>query len=357
MSRYYRIELQDPDGDPIKLDSFGNFSGPLPLQQGQALESGVITSLLPDGRTNPAALNVELDIEQVALHSGDMKSYVRIYGLALSDIFRRDLNPRKDGKANKIKISVGMAKGLPLADPRQQGVVVDATIYQAFGNWLGTDMTLDLVLGPGGLGSPDDPKNYVFNWERGKPLSDAIKETLKNSPQSGLEQQITISDDRVGTEDHTPGYYGTLTQFAQAIQDMTAHQRGKDDRGVYIYLNGQKIIVGDTSISSDMQAKTINFQDLIGQVTWYAPTELTCKLVMRGDLDLLNLVTFPQGANVLTTSNAMPGLAQPPDKNSVGIASGGTFKVMRIHHWGNYRAADALAWNTTLGLVPNDLAL
>ena len=26
-------------------------------------------------------------------------------------------------------------------------------------------------------------------------------------------------------------------------------------------------------------------------------------------------------------------------------------RTMRIHHWGNYRQPDAMAWNTTLGLT------
>jgi len=349
--RYYRLEFQRPDGSPIEFASFKGSASALPLSPSAALEVGVITSLFPDGTTNPAALNIELDIEQMAMHLGDASSYVRIYGLALADIFKKDLNPGKNG-ANKLKISLGMTKGLPLANDAQRGLVIDASIQQAFGNWIGTDMTLDLVIGPGGVGSPAEPSNFVLNWQKGQKLSEALEETFKNSPMSELKRKITISDDRVSDTDWMPGFYTTLVQLAQSVQAMTRRRRGDDDPGVYIYVAGQDLLVAEAKeVSSEAVEKEIAFRDLIGQVTWIAPTQLTCKLVMRGDLNVLSVVKFPQGAAVQTQAGALPGLVAPVDKNSVGIASGGKFQVMRIHHWGNYRQPDAMAWNTTLGLT------
>lgn len=346
--RYYRIELSDTDGAPISLSSFGNQASPLPLSPGAVLESGVITSLLPDGTTNPAALNVEVDIEQLPLHIGDTRSYVRIYGLALADIYRKDLNNQN------ISVKVGMAKGLPLANPAQQGLVVKGAIWQAFGNWLGTDMTLDLVIGAGGLtGTPDIPKPYVFTWTKGQKLSDAISQTVQNNPDlSKLKTDIQVSDDRTANEDKH-GYYVTATEFAQAVQAVTVGQRGTKDNGVYVYNDGQTFAARDTSNISQgsSDAKSIDFQDLIGQVTWYEPFKLTCKLVMRGDLELGGYVKFTSGANVITNAAAMPSLQPSRDRDMLGIASGASFFIERIHHWGNFRQADAMSWNTTLGLV------
>ena len=355
--RFYRIELARPDGTPIKLDSYGASASPLPLTAGASLEEGVITSLLPDGTTNPAALNVEIDIEQMPMHVGDQKSFVRIYGLALTDVFRRDLNPDSPGgKYNKIKVSVGMEKGLPLADPTQKGMVMSGVIYQAFGNWLGTDMTLDLIIGPDGVGSPDQPQNYVINWQKGQKISDAISEALKNSPLADLKQKITVSDDRVAKADSMPGYYSTAAQLAQWINDNTKGQRGTNDLGIYVYLDGQTVIVGDTSINPGGNAKEIKFRDLIGQVTWFSLIEMTCKLVMRGDLDLFGLVKFPQAVPVQTTAAALSGFTPSRDRDTPGIGAGATFQVNRIHHWGNYRQPDAMSWNTTLGLLRNQNA-
>lgn len=348
--RYYRIELTDTNGSPINLASFGNQASPLPLSPNAVLESGVITSLLPDGTTNPAALNIEIDIEQLPLHIGDQNSYVRIYGLALSDVFRKDLNKQN------ISVKVGMSKGLPLANPAQQGLVIQGSIVQAFGNWLGTDMTLDMVIGAGGLtGNTNNntPKAYVFTWTKGQKLSDAISQTKDgNDVLSKLKTDIQVSDDRTANEDKQ-GYYVTATQFAQLIQSMTVGQRGASDNGVYLYNDGQTFTARDTSTigQNTSDAKQINFQDLIGQVTWYEPFKLTCKLVMRGDLELGGYVKFTDGANVITTAAAMPSLQPSRDRDQLGIASGGEFFIERIHHWGNFRQADAMSWNTTLGLI------
>lgn len=348
MSRYYRIEVTDTDGNPVQFSSFGN-TLPIGLApSGQQLEPGVITSLLADGTTNPAALNVEIDVTQQAQHIGDTRSYVRIYGLGLKDIFSKDFNNQN------IAVSVGMAKGLPLADPSQQGLVVKGAIWQAFGNWLGTDMTLDLVIGSGGLtGTPDANQRqpYVFTWKKGQTLQDAITQTIQNVPPlEKLKQNFSISDDRTARDDIS-GYYFTLTEFAQLIQHMTAGQRGTNDNGVWIATDGQTISVKDTSEQTDSgNIKQIRFQDMIGQVTWFAPFQLTCKLVMRGDLQLFDKVRFPQGATIQTTAAAMPGTIPSRDRDTLGIAQG-EFQVQSIHHWGNYRQPDAMAWNTTLQLL------
>lgn len=358
--RYYRIELSDQDGAPVILSSFGNQASPLPLSPGAVLESGVITSLLPDGTTNPAALNVEVDIEQIALHQGNQKSYVRIFGLALADVYRKDLNPSLDNtKFTNISVKVGMAKGLPLANPAQQGVVIKGSVWQAFGNWLGTDMTLDLVVGPGGMtGGGEEtsiqPQPYVFQWAKGQTLADALSQTLKNNPALAAVQQdfTSIASDRTSNADKH-GVYSTVNEFAQLVQRMTVGQRGSKDQGVLLHLDGSKIKGTDTSqLGGDPSKDTeINFQDLIGQVTWYEPFKLTCKLVMRGDLELGGYVKFTSGANLVTNAAAMPSLTPSRDRDTPGIAQGARFYVERIHHWGNFRQADAMSWNTTLGLV------
>jgi hypothetical protein len=355
VSRYYRIELTDKDGNPTQFQSFGNNSSLLPLSPGAALETGVITSLLPDGTTNPAALNVEIDIQQMPLHIGDMKSYVRIYGLDLRDIYRTDLN------FQNISVRVGMAKGLPLANPKQQGLVVKGAIWQAFGNWMGTDMTLDLVIGAGGLtGKPDSMGDqeqqtfYTFTWKKDQKLGEAIGATINNIDLfKDVKQDFKdIAADRVGTEDRT-GYYLTVSEFAQMIQRLTYRQRGKDDQGVLLHLDGQTIKGSDPSSQqqSGEQPIEIDFQDLIGQVTWYEFQKLTCKLVMRGDLKIGGRVKFTSRVPVQTQAQALSSLSPSSPRNTLGIADGATLFIERIHHWGNYRQADAMSWNTTLGLV------
>jgi hypothetical protein len=350
MSRYYKIKLTDKNNQPIKFDSFsGGFASSL---QAGTFEPGVITSLLPDKSTNPGALNIELDITQMPGHVGNSQSYVRIYGLSLKDVFSLDLS-----QAN-IEVSVGMAQGLPLATAaqKQAGLVIKGSVFQAFGNWLGTDMTLDLIIGAGGLtGTHDQPKNYKFDWHRGQTLEDAIRETLSNSPLSGINPKIKINDDRTGPADNLSGTYDTLEDFGKFIREHTEGVHGENDKGVYIYNIGSDVIVGDTSIKEQTGPTTqIAFQDLLGQVTWFAPNEMTCKLVMRGDLQVGpgSFVRFPQNPLKQTQAGALPSFFNRT-RDTVGIASDQQFWISRIHHWGNYRQPDAMSWNTTLGLVQN----
>ena len=43
-----------------------------------------------------------------------------------------------------------MAAGLPLANPAQSGVFVQGQVYQAYGNWIGENMSLTLEIVPAG---------------------------------------------------------------------------------------------------------------------------------------------------------------------------------------------------------------
>src|ERR1700752_2385438 len=118
--RFYDIKITDPK------------SGKL-IQQ--------FTSLNTLGQTIPGALNVELDIPVFRMAEPAGAAYVRVWGISIKDIGQAfDLNGKN------IEVSAGMAKGLPLANPKQSGLILQGTIQQAFGNWQGFDQTLDFVV-------------------------------------------------------------------------------------------------------------------------------------------------------------------------------------------------------------------
>lgn len=304
---------------------------------------GIITSLLPDGTTNPGALNIELDLAVYGAAVGDTSSYVRIWGLGLAELAQAfDLN------GQSIKVFGGMAKGYPLADPSQQGLLVQGEISQAFGNWIGIDQTLDLYLRPP-TGTIDQPQNYTFTWAKGEKLADMLARTLKTVA-PGLTQQITTSDHRVANADK-PGYYATLTQFAQQVGEMTAGELNANDAGVSIVTDGQVIRAFEASpTTAPSGSRAIKYQDLLGQPTWAAPQQLTAKLVMRGDLQVGDFVTFPEGLLLSTSQNAMPafgGVGSKHPANSLSFGKG-TFLIVQMQHWGNFRQPDAMSWNTTI---------
>jgi hypothetical protein len=392
--RFYRITITDSEGKPIQLNSFG--SGPLGgpgagIGSGAQSQPGVITSLMSNGMTNPAALNIELDIASYQLHQvGDVKSYVRIWGLGLRDISSAlNLNytdPSDMKTAKRIKVEGGMAKGYPLAKVDQQGVLAEGLIYQAFGNWVGTDMTLDLILangGTGGTGSTAAPVNYSFTWAKGEQLSALCNRVLKQM--NNLDVNLSLSQARVAPQDYS-GTYGSLEDFAGWVQRTTQGQLGDTDQGVAVVISRKRVhvmerdpnlapLIGPPIPGGPIEAaapgagvtgselttgagpqpagpvpdpKKIKFDDLMGQVTWIGYGSIQAKLVMRGDLDVSDIIRFPEGLISQVTAGSFPaqgGTGRLADSLAFGNQ---IFQIQQIQHWGNYRQPDAASWNTTI---------
>lgn len=319
--RFYRLVITNAEtGQPIIPTSVGSLG---------------ITSLLPNGQTNPAALQIEFDIPVAPFHAPNGQAIVRIWGIGLQQIGTAfDLN------GANIKVYGGMAKGLPLADPKQANMLVSGMILQAFGNWVALDQTIDLILSPS-VGTIDAPMNFVLNWRAGTPLADALSATLKTALPNAV-QKITISPRLVLNHDQ-PGYYQTLSQLAGVIHDLsTAIVTDAEYPGVNITYDGVTVRV--TDLSTPPTPTAIEFKDLIGQPTWIEPNTIQAKLVMRGDLALNDIVTLPQG--IITTTSAAQTRFQ--DKTTFS----GNYYISEIHHYGNFRQADAASWNTTINMHP-----
>lgn len=319
--RFYRIEIFDATSkQPILPTSLGNLG---------------ITSLLPSGGVNPAALTVEFDIPVAPLHVPNGQAFVRIWGIGLQQIGQAfNLN------GADIKVYGGMSKGLPLANPAQQKLLVSGTILQAFGNWVGTDQTIDLILSPQ-TGTNDKPLNVVLNWLAGTPLADALKVTLKTALPQAV-QKISVSP-RLVLNHNQPGYYNTVEQLAGVIYDLSKSIiTDAGYPGVAIGYDGVTVTVSDQS--SPLPPTAIAFQDLIGQPTWVEPQIIQVKTVMRGDIGINDVVTLPQGV-VSTTANA---LRRFQDETTFS----GNYVVNAMHHFGASRQPDAASWNTTMNMYP-----
>lgn len=319
--RFYRLVITNAQtGAPIIPSSLGNLG---------------ITSLLPSGATNPAALNIELDIPQAPFHAPNGQAIVRIWGIGLQQIGAAfDLN------GANIKVYGGMAKGLPLADPKQANLLVSGMVLQAFGNWVGLDQTIDLIISPG-IGTIDAPLNIVLNWRAGTPMADALSATLKTALPNAI-QKITISPRLVLGHDQ-PGYYQTMNQLAGVIYGLsTSIITDAGYPGAIISYDGVTVRV--TDLTTPPAPTAIQFKDLIGQPTWIEPNTIQAKLVMRGDLALGDIVTLPKG--IITTTTAAQTRFQ--DKTTFS----GEYYVSEIHHYGNFRQSDAASWNTTINMHP-----
>ena len=321
--RFYSIEITNPQtGEKIIPASLGGNG---------------ITSIMPNGQTNPAALNIELDIPFVNFAAPDNNAWLRIWGIGLQQIGNAfDLN------GMDITVSVGMSKGLPLANPAQQGLVLSGSILQAYGNWIGLDQTLDFNFAPK-TGIPSDPLNFSFTWQAGTPLATAIAQTLSTAL-PGMKQDIQISPNLIISSTET-GYYQSAQQFAAFINQRSKPIIGGSYMGVQISTDGRTVTVWDGTAKADpKKVKAIAFQDMIGQPTWIGTNEITVKLVMRGDLNISDAINLPPSL-ATTTQQA---LLRFQDRTTFS----GNFIITQIHHYGNFRQPDAASWNTTIYATP-----
>ena len=316
MSRYYDVQITD---------------------QGEQLRR--YTSY-PNGVNDPGALRVNLDLNVFDYSAPSSASFVRVMGVPFTDLTQAlNLN----GKA--ISVSGGFQKGLPLANPSQAGLLVQGTIFQAFGNWLGTEMSLDLQVVPP-TGSSDTPVNLVLNWKKGTTLADALASTLTTAF-PGFAQKISISPKLVLSYDQQ-GYYQSLLQFTSFVRQLSRAIVGGTYNGVSVTVQGSTIVVYDGS--SATSPKQINFNDLIGQPTWLDPGTIQVTMAMRADLRVSDYVKMPPATTgapgtAVTTAQALSTLRQ-------GSVFQGTFIVSSLRHVGDSRLPDAQAWVTVANVNP-----
>ncbi len=302
---------------------------------------------------DPGALQVEMDVFQLPYGVADANSWIKIWGVSLDTI-----SQSKNLTLMNCVVKGGMGKGLPLARPDQANVLAAGQIIQSFGNWVGTDMTLDLILQPGLVSEKkvQEPRDLTYNQPAGKPMKDALSQTLKTG-YPNLKLHMGISDDLVLPNDEV-GYHSRTAPFAQYINNLSRKIKGAQNYpGVSITILGDTIFVQDGTQQQDVKA--ISFFDLVGQPTWIGALTLQVTCVMRGDIKVNSYISLPS-TPVTTTPAAGAGLSlqkkQTPTFN-------GKFMVNKIRHVGNYKQPDGRAWVTILdclfvpsaGYDPNSL--
>lgn len=319
--RFYSINVTGADGGAVSA---------FPAGAGGATWTSQV-----NGSNDPGALDIELDIVTGPQATPVGGSFLRIYGISLQQIAQAaNLN-----KAN-VDITLGMAKGLPLANPAQQGLVAHATIFPAFGNWIGTAQTLDLILAPS-FGTAKTPKNIVHNQPAGQTMQTALQSALSTAF-PGFTPKISISPKLILPNDEI-GFYGSLQQYGGYIRALSQKILGSTNYpGVMIAQSGKNIIVSDGTQPGGA-VKQISFQDLIGQPTWYGFNTVSLKTVMRGDISVLDKVKLPQTVATVQAASA------PQFRQGSGFQ--GTFQVQQVRHTGRFRQPTGEAWVTTFELA------
>jgi hypothetical protein len=321
--RYYTIIISDP-------------------QSGKEFQR---YSSFQNGQTLAGALDIEFDIPVVPFAAPMGVPYVRVWGIPLAQISQSN---NLVGK--RIQVFGGMQKGLPLANPNQNGLLVQGFIQQALGNWVGNDMTLDMFIAtaatPANLALNDSADsalddvvpNIVLNWKANTPLAQAIEDTLTTA-YPGFSVDIAISDDLVRAEDQW-GFYSSLTEFSQWVKMTSLDIVGDNYAGVDITVRDKVFVVRDGT--TETPPKLIAFQDLVGQPTWIDSPFINIKLVMRADLQVWDFIKLPEkGVLAVTTPQAVSQFRNLPTFK-------GVFFISRVRHVGHYRQPTAESWVTVV---------
>ena len=349
--RYYRLEISEPSsGQVITPPGFDGLLG------------GASYTSYVNGQTLPGAWNVELDIPVIGQATPQGFAGAIVWGIS-----RQEISQANNLNGKNISIFGGMQKGLPLANPAQAGLLVQGYIFQAFGNWIGVDQTLDLVIAPGaaptddgssstgGTGTLAKPKNLTLNWKKNTPLGDALTNTLQTAF-PGYTVTVNINSGIVRPNDEV-GFFPTLEQLAQyALQTSKNIIKTAGYPGVSLIPGQNAISVFDGSQSSSSNAGSgsassssptqINYQDLIGQPTWLENTIISIKTVMRADLQVGNQIMLPK--TQITNTQAAPS-----SLINLQSAFQGSFTIQSLRHVGNFRQPSADSWVTVITAYPS----
>lgn len=293
------------------------------------------------GRTDPGALDVEFDIPVTSFGTPWGGGYVRVWGIGLPTLAQSS-----DFNGCDIEVFGGMEKGLPLAlvmPPQQSRLLLRGRVQQAFGNWVGTDQTLDLVYTAGNW-LQTDKINLTVLWRAGTPLAQAIDNTLRTAFPS-YTRDIRISA-RLVLPSIQAGFYETVFELSRFLNELS---RGiiRDARyqGVSVVLVDRTFVVTDGTVAA--APKRIRFTDLIGQVTWRGAFQISVQSVMRSDIQVGDFITLPPTLPQLAT------VTTPQSQSFVRPQSPfvGQWLVTGVRHTGRMRSPTAQAWVTNFEAV------
>jgi hypothetical protein len=277
----------------------------------------------PSGTFNPNALQIEFDLT-VYDYTAASGAWVQVWGIPLTDI--RD-SKKFNGKT--LTFLGGMLKGLPLANPAQQGVLLQGTVFQAIGNWQGVNMTLDFYVqalmqtSTTGNQAPQTPITLATAFP-------SVKQDIKISPNLilGYDEQAFFQN------------LSQLAAFCKGASQNIINTGGYD--GVRITCQNNTFVVRDGTVLPPTK-KAIAFNDLVGQITLGDPGTVIVTCVLRGDLTTGDLITLPPG-QVITTSASYAAFRQ-------GSVFTGDYRIISLRHVGNFRQAQAESWVTVITAV------
>jgi len=301
----------------------------------------------PSGTNNGAALNIEFDLPVASYDAPMGNSYIRVWGIPFADI-----SQSVNFTNQNITLEIGMTAGLPLANPQQAGLVLSGSIFQTFGNWQGTLLTLDLIVTPA-VGTPSNPVNLSFNWPKNTPMAGAIDQCLAHAYPT-YRRNISISPLLVYTENQA-GFYADLNQFGNYLTQTSKNLiKTQGYTGVKLSVQNNVITVTDNSSAGSSTSTgtgavvnsgttLLNLNDFMSQPTWIDIATVQIDLVARYDLSLGQSIQLPP----FIASNTQASFSPYRDDS----AFSGAGKIIQVRHVGNLRQLDGDSWKTVVNVL------
>lgn len=287
----------------------------------------------PDGKYDPGALNVQFDMTIAPYDIPIGGQTIIIEGVSLAD-----LQQAQEYTNYQIVLKAGMAQGLPLANPKQAGMIASGFIFQSYANWEGTEMNLNFVIMPSQF-TVNQPGNITLSWNAGTPLEDALTQSLKTA-YPGIPININISPNLVSTNNEI-GYFASLSDLGQTLSGIT---QSLGHSVSIVFQNGVINVFDDTYNPLPVE---LQFTELVGQPSWVEVNIMQIKLVLRADLQVGDFIKMPKGLKQGPGSVIIAG-ASFPSSLKYKSAFQGVFEITEMRHVGNSRAADGTQWVTII---------
>lgn len=328
--RYYEVIFRDIN-QALQVDASGNRFGPYTTRAGIGLQ-------------------LEFDVNYTASDLIDPATIVKMYGVPIS-ILRQAVQL----VGGSVQIFAGFEAGLPLANPMQQGEILNGRIVNAWSDWVGANQCLNVAINPNVRPATESEVfSITVDAEAGEKLSDVIRRALVDAyPEKQI--QVSISDDLILSE-AWKGVYWRVSQFAAMIRSQSVNMLGINVNyaGISVVVQGERILVFDNSdVATTVAgaAKAIQPYELLGQPSWIGFNKIAFKCPLRADIQCGDLVSLPaqitSGAGgILMRSTAF---TYPPRTTS---SFSGEFIVIGIRHVGRFLDANGTdSWSTIYTVI------